>query len=64
MTDRVVATVADSYGVLVRSMAASVEEKPEAELTASDWVLRQYFLCRADICLPQCQAVRWRPAQY
>jgi TolB-like protein/pimeloyl-ACP methyl ester carboxylesterase/Tfp pilus assembly protein PilF len=42
LTDRVVATVADSYGVLVRSMAASVEEKPETELTASDWVLRQY----------------------
>jgi len=42
LTDRVVATVADSYGVLVRSMAASVEEKAETELTASDWVLRQY----------------------
>jgi len=42
VTDRVVATVADSYGVLIRSMAASVEEKAETELTASDWVLRQY----------------------
>jgi TolB-like protein/lipoprotein NlpI len=42
ITDRVVATVADSYGVLVRSMAATVEEKPETELTASDWVLRQF----------------------
>ncbi|MGH9776250.1 MAG: protein kinase domain-containing protein [Candidatus Acidiferrales bacterium] len=42
ITDRVVATVADSYGVLVRSMAASVEEKPEGELTASDWVLRHF----------------------
>jgi TolB-like protein len=28
LTDRVVATVADSNGVLVRSMAASVEENP------------------------------------
>ena len=42
LTDRVVATVADSYGVFVRSMATSIEEKPENELTASDWVLRQY----------------------
>src|SRR5262249_47610422 len=42
ITDRVVATVADSYGVLVRSMAASVEEKSEIELTSSDWLLRQY----------------------
>ena len=42
LTDRVVATVADSYGVLVRSMAASVEEKRENELTSSDWMLRQF----------------------
>ena len=42
LTDRVVATVADAGGVLVRSMAADVEEKPEAELTASDWMLRQF----------------------
>jgi TolB-like protein/Tfp pilus assembly protein PilF len=42
ITDRVVATVADPYGVLVRSMAATVEEKPLDELTASEWVLR-YF---------------------
>ena len=42
LTDRVVATVADSNGVLVRSMAASVEEKPDDQLTTSDWVLRQF----------------------
>jgi TolB-like protein/tetratricopeptide (TPR) repeat protein/predicted Ser/Thr protein kinase len=42
ITDRVVATVADTNGVLLRSMAASVEEKPEGELTAADWVLRYY----------------------
>jgi TolB-like protein/tRNA A-37 threonylcarbamoyl transferase component Bud32/Tfp pilus assembly protein PilF len=42
ITDRVVATVADAHGVLVRSMAASVEEKPGDELTASDWMLRQF----------------------
>jgi len=40
ITDHVVATVADIYGVLVRSMAASVEEKLDDELTAADWVLR------------------------
>jgi non-specific serine/threonine protein kinase len=40
--DRVVATVADPNGVLLRSMAASVEAKPDDELTAADWVLRYY----------------------
>ncbi len=40
--DRVVATVADTNGVLLRSMAASVEVKPDDELTAADWVLRYY----------------------
>jgi TolB-like protein/Tfp pilus assembly protein PilF len=40
VTDRVVATVADTSGALVRSMAAGVEEKPDAELTAFDCVLR------------------------
>src|SRR5262249_41191023 len=40
VTDRVVATVADTSGALLRSMAAGVEEKPDAELTASDCVLR------------------------
>ncbi len=40
--DRVVATVADTNGVLLRSMAASVEARPDDELTASDWVLRYY----------------------
>ena len=42
ITDRVVATVADTSGALVRSMAASVEEKPDTELTASDVVLRHW----------------------
>ena len=42
VTDRVVATVADTSGALVRSMAASVEEKPDAELTAADVVLRHW----------------------
>ena len=42
VTDRVVATVADTSGALVRSMAASVEEKPDKDLTASDVVLRHW----------------------
>ena len=46
LTDRVVATVADSYGILMRSMVASVEERPDDELSASDWVLRQHFRYR------------------
>src|ERR1051326_1485751 len=41
ISDRIVATVADGYGVLVSSMAASLEEKPETEMTACDWLLRQ-----------------------
>ena len=40
ITDRVVATIADPYGVLVRSMAAAVRDRPPEELTASELVLR------------------------
>ncbi len=40
--DRVVATIADTNGVLLRSMAAAVEAKPDDELTAAEWVLRYY----------------------
>jgi TolB-like protein len=39
LTERVAATVADNYGVLVRSMVANLEGKPEEELTANDFVL-------------------------
>jgi non-specific serine/threonine protein kinase len=42
IADRVVATVADSYGVLVRSMAAATEGKPDNEVTGSDWVVRVF----------------------
>jgi TolB-like protein/Tfp pilus assembly protein PilF/predicted Ser/Thr protein kinase len=48
ITDRVVATVADTYGVLVRSMAAAVEGKPLDELAASEWLLR-YFAYRQQL---------------
>ena len=40
ITDRVVATIADPYGVLVRSMAAAVRDRPVAELSAKELVLR------------------------
>jgi serine/threonine protein kinase len=40
VTDRVVATVADPFGVLVRSMALALRDRPLEELTASELVLR------------------------
>ena len=40
VTDRVVATVADLYGVLVRSMARVVRDWPVEELSAKELVLR------------------------
>jgi TolB-like protein len=42
VADRVVATIADSYGVLVRSLAAELQGKPDHELTASDWMARLF----------------------
>ena len=40
--DRVVATVADGYGVLVRSMAANIQDRPDEELSASNWLARLF----------------------
>ena len=40
ITDRVVATVADPYGVLVRSMALAVRDRPVEELSARELALR------------------------
>ena len=40
ITDRVAATVADNFGVLVRSMVAALEDKTEEELSANEHVLR------------------------
>jgi tetratricopeptide (TPR) repeat protein len=40
ITDRVAATIADNYGVLVRSMIASLESKPDDELSAIEYELR------------------------
>lgn len=40
ITDRVAATVADNFGVLVRSMVATLEAKLDEELTANEYVIR------------------------
>ncbi len=42
ITDQVVATVADSYGILVRSLIANLQGKADGELDTSEWMLR-YF---------------------
>jgi TolB-like protein/Tfp pilus assembly protein PilF len=42
LTNRIVATVADSAGVLVRSMAASIRERKADELSLDALVLRYY----------------------
>ncbi|KPK60535.1 MAG: hypothetical protein AMJ59_05400 [Gammaproteobacteria bacterium SG8_31] len=42
ITGRVVATVADGYGVLVRSMIDAIDSKPAEELNPSEWVLRMF----------------------
>jgi TolB-like protein/Tfp pilus assembly protein PilF len=42
LTDHIVTTVADGYGVLVRSMAAPIRERNVEELSASELVLRHY----------------------
>ena len=42
LTDRIVATVADTYGVLSRSLVALVKEKPIEELSAYECVLRMF----------------------
>jgi len=42
LTDHIVTTVADGYGVLVRSMAAPTRDKNVGDLSASELVLRYY----------------------
>jgi TolB-like protein/tetratricopeptide (TPR) repeat protein len=42
LTDHIVTTVADGYGVLVRSMAAPTRDRKVEELSASELVLRYY----------------------
>src|SRR5437868_6530730 len=45
---RIVATVADSYGVHVRSMRAAIRQKDDAELTPAEWQF-QFFAYREQI---------------
>ena len=45
---RIVATVADSYGVLVHSMRAAIRQKDDADLTPVEWQF-QYFAYREQI---------------
>jgi adenylate cyclase len=44
----IVATVADSYGVLVRSMRTAIQQKADAELTSVEWQF-QFFAYREQI---------------
>src|SRR6266576_1449699 len=48
VADRIVATVADSYGVLVHSMRAAIRQKDDAALTPVEWQF-QYFAYREQI---------------
>lgn len=45
---RIVATVADSYGVLVHSMRDAIRQKNDADLTPAEWQF-QYFAYREQI---------------
>jgi TolB-like protein/class 3 adenylate cyclase/tetratricopeptide (TPR) repeat protein len=45
---RIVATVADSYGVLVHSLGAAARQKDDGELTPAEWQF-QYFAYREQI---------------
>ncbi|HUJ39332.1 MAG TPA: protein kinase, partial [Candidatus Acidoferrales bacterium] len=57
LTDRIVATVADGYGVLVRSMASAVREKAVEEASAAELVLR-YFAYMQQISPEEHAALR------
>ncbi|HVT45400.1 MAG TPA: protein kinase, partial [Thermoanaerobaculia bacterium] len=48
LSARIVATVADSYGVLVHSMQSAMREKDDAALTSAEWQF-QYFAYREQI---------------
>ena len=57
---RIVATVADSYGVLVHSMRAAIRQKDDADLTPVEWQF-QYFAYREQIT-PSAHAALKNPA--
>src|SRR5437773_2491544 len=56
---RIVATVADSYGVLVHSMRAAIRQKDDADLTPVEWQF-QYFAYREQITPAAHGALRTR----
>ena len=56
---RVVATVADSYGVLVHSMKAASSQKNDSDLTPAEWQF-QYFAYREQITPASHGALRTR----
>jgi TolB-like protein len=56
---RVVATVADSYGVLVHSMRAATAQKNDSDLTPAEWQF-QYFAYREQITPASHGALRSR----
>ncbi|MGH9365426.1 MAG: serine/threonine protein kinase, partial [Thermoanaerobaculia bacterium] len=56
---RIVATVADSYGVLVRSMTAMIQQKADEDLAPSEWLF-QYFDYRQQLSPPAHTAMKDR----
>ena len=56
---RIVATVADSYGVLVHSMREASEQKDDRDLTPAEWQF-QYFAYREQITPASHGALRAR----
>jgi serine/threonine protein kinase/tetratricopeptide (TPR) repeat protein len=56
---RIVATVADSYGVLVHSMRDAIRQKDDANLTPAEWQF-QYFAYREQITPASHGALRSR----
>ncbi len=59
IADRVVATVADSYGVLVHSLRAASAKKDDGDLTPAEWQF-QYFAYREQITPAAHGALRTR----
>ena len=56
---RIVATVADSYGVLVHSMRESTRQKDEADFTSADWQF-EWFAYREQITPASLRALKNR----
>jgi TolB-like protein len=59
---RIVATVADSYGVLVRSMTAALQQKADPDLSSSEWLF-QYIAYRQQLTPPAHAALKSRLEQ-